>query len=188
MNFLVTTGGDGSFHFDRLAPGNYVGFGILEQESAGGAEGGSGENVVVRPGETTRVDFDLHKGDIAVTMHMASAGDAVQFGYGVLARFPNGRPPRLPATIGEARRFLTEIMGGEIYEGFIVADRKKTFSGLAAGEYGACISPLTGPPDDPDVIARMQADVVNTPIYCKPFTLAAEPKQQGVTIEVQPAR
>ncbi len=188
MNFLVTTGSDGSFHFDRLAPGTYMGFGILEKESAGGAEGGSGDSVVVRPGETTRVDFDIRKGDLAVTLRMTSAGDAVQYGYGVLARFPNGNPSRLPTTIGEARRFLTEITGGEIYEGFIVTDRQKTFSGLAAGEYGACISPLTGPPDDPDVIARMQADVVNTPIYCKPFKVAAEPKQQSVTIEVQPVR
>ncbi|HTM20105.1 MAG TPA: carboxypeptidase-like regulatory domain-containing protein, partial [Kofleriaceae bacterium] len=188
MNFMVNSGSDGAYHFDRLGPGSYVAFGVLETHGgSGGGEGGTGRTIAIRSGATATADFDINKGTLEVTVRLTSAGDVVQFGYAVLCKLPPGPVPHMPATIGDARRFLTEMVGGDIYEGFMVKDRQRVFTEIAPGSYGACVAPLTGPPDDPDVIARMQADVIHTPIYCKTFTVTDGPPQQGVTVEVQPA-
>jgi len=181
---IVTTGTDGSYHFDRLAPGEYLAFGILGTDTA--SESGASHQVVIRPGVTETVDFDLSEGNITLVLQMTSPGDTVQYGYGALVRLEQ-MPETMPTTISEGRQAIGAAGGGAIHEGFIVKDRRISFDKLAPGGYAACVAPLWGPPDDPAVVARMQANLTQMPLYCKPFTLTDAPLQQTVTVQVQPA-
>ncbi len=183
FGLVVSTGTDGSYHFDRLAPSDYLAFGILGVDSNN--ESGASRKVIIRPGVTETVDFDLREGNITLALQMTSPGDAVQYGYGALVRLDQ-MPEKMPTTISEGRQAIGAAGGGAINEGFIIKDRRITFDKLAPGGYAACVAPLWGPPDDPAVIARMQANLTQMPLYCKPFTLADAPPQQSVTVEVQP--
>jgi len=182
MLLVVTTAGDGTYHFDRIGAGEYLAYGAPDRGEEG-RRGASGKRITIHAGASETVDFDLETGSIAVTLRFTSPGDAVQYGYGFIVRL-HGPVGALPTTIGQARKMLSEAGDAEVVEGMMVSGRQIEFTQVIPGDYTACVAPLTGAPDDPQAMAQMQATLLTSPCFCKPATVAAAPAKQTVTVEV----
>ena len=182
--WFLSAGPDGSFRFDRIAPGAYVVWAGVERGSKLGGADGMGRRGEVRSGEVLEIDLDLDPGEISVGL---SIDGEPQFGYGVIARDELGLGAGdLPRNVDEGRRFILQADTLDIREGMIVDQRRIQFDGLRPGPYIACISPLRGDPSDPAVLAEMQQNLVDWPIYCKPVTVAATPPVQELSVTVPP--
>ena len=92
----------------------------------------------------------------------------------------------LPKTLSDGRATLIALGSSSSREGLIVKDRQLELPTVKPGKNVACISPLAGDPSDPTVLAQVQHDVVDWPLYCAWFDIPASPDHQDITIEVQP--
>jgi hypothetical protein len=181
--WTIAAGPDGSFRFDRIAPGTYLVWGGVERGSRLGGTDSAGKRGEVRSGQVLEIDLDLDPGDITVGLRIG--GDDVQFGYGVIAREPAGMTDdALPRNVDEGRRMILRSDTLDIREGMIVDDRRIEFTGVKAGRYLACIAPLHGDPSDPAVVAEMNQGIVDWPLSCERVTFTATPKRQEITVEV----
>jgi hypothetical protein len=182
--WTIAAGPDGSFRFDRVAPGAYMIWAGAERGTRLGGSDGAGRRGEVRSGQVLEVDIDLDPGTIDVVLRLG--GDLVQYGYGVICRDVSGtlRDAR-PKNIDEARRLLLSTDSADVREGMIVDDRRIQFDQVKPGEYIACIAPLRGDPDDPSVVAEMQQKLVDWPIECASATIAPSPTSQEITVTVR---
>ena len=165
----------------------YVGFARSDRLG----EDGTSTVVDVESGKPVTRDIDIVGKGVTVSLHMTSPGNVVEFGYAAIASLPPGeQAPAMPHTITEGRACLIQMSQGggtsTVREGFVVKDRKIDFEHAAPGRNIACISPFDGDPNDPTVLARLEHDVVDWPIYCQWFDIPASPDRTDITIEVQP--
>ncbi|CAN5906672.1 hypothetical protein BH11MYX3_BH11MYX3_12630 [soil metagenome] len=58
------------------------------------------------------------------------------------------------------------------------------FEELVAGSYSACVIPITGSMQDPQLMQRIQENVATLKVYCKPVTIKPSPAEQAFAIEV----
>jgi protocatechuate 3,4-dioxygenase beta subunit len=184
--WTLAAGPDGSFRFDRIAPGRYLVWAGVERGTRLGGSDGAGKRGEVRSGEVLEVDVDLDPGTISVGLRLA--GEVAEYGYGVIVRDANGalRDAR-PRNVDEARRLLLATDTVDVREGMIVDNRRIQFDQVKPGDYLACIAPLRGDPDDPSVVAEMQQQIVDWPIECENASVAATPATQEITVTVRTA-
>lgn len=185
---FVHTGVDGSYRFDRLAPGRYFALTSQNRGRRDGSAEGKSSSVVVPAGGVVTHDVDLSMTGATVVIHLASPGNTVQYAYTFIAAVSDDDARRvpLPTTIAEARETAAKSAGFEMREGMIVDRRQTTFDKVPPGTLATCAAPLRGDPKDPAVKAEMQQRGGDQPLYCKWQTLAAAPTVQHLTIEVQP--
>jgi len=185
--FHVHTGPDGSYRFDRLAPGRYM--------AAAGLTRGtrfSGENASIRPaeivaGKTIDVDFDEVSTGLTIVVRITSPGDVVEYGYGIVAQLPPGITFPMPHTVAEARTLLAQYeLGGVEREGLIVKNRSIEMPAVPAGHTAVCAMALRGDPSTPGVMQEVQDHTVDWPIHCKILDLPASPPRHEVVVEVSP--
>ncbi len=181
--WTIQTGNDGSFRFDRAAPGPYILWAGVERGSRMGGSDGVGQRVEVRSAAVLDADFDIDPGELTVTLRIES--EAVEFGYGLIARDATGTMA-LPHTVDEARRILVASGQLDVREGMIVRDRQIVFEQVPAGRYVACVAPLRGDPSDPSVVAELQQDLVDWPVHCLAVELAAAPLRQEIRVPTAP--
>lgn len=182
-NWTIATGPDGSYRFDRVAPGTYLLWAGFERGSAAGGSEGVGKRIVVASGQTLERDFDVAPGELVVTLRIES--DTVQFGYGLIARDTTATGLALPRNIDEARRQIALVEDVDVKEGMIAAGRQIRFDAVRPGRYVACIAPLRGDPADPSVVAEMQQRLVDWPVSCIPVELAASPREHEIRVPTQ---
>ncbi len=184
IQLFVTAGPDGTYHFDRLAPGEYVAYAWFKRGTE--ISGGAGRTIpmTIRSGQTETIDIDFPVGDITATMQLSSEGDVVQYGYGVLVGL--GGFGTRSMTITEARAMMADFdPETTLVEGLLVENRSISFSGLMPGDYTACAVPITADPRDPEAFNEFQKTMTNQIMYCVPATLTAEPKQQTIQVPVK---
>jgi protocatechuate 3,4-dioxygenase beta subunit len=186
LQLFVSTGPDGSYRIDRVAPGRYVHFAVIESQSLANGTGGSGKQIEVKPGETLNVDVDLTPSGVSVVVRLTSPGDVVKFGYAVLGMADMTKIPALPKTISEARTIAANLDSVDLHEGLIVDNQQIKFDKVTAGQHVLCAAPMRGDPRDPAVIAELQKDAVDWPIYCRFVDVATAPDPQLLTAPVQP--
>jgi len=180
-DFLVTTGPDGSYRFDRIAPGNYILYGMLGRGTQTGGSDGNGRGVTVEAGRVLDADLDLTREGVTVTLAIGTPA-SVEYGYGILGHSPTEVP--IPHTISEARALAANVDQLEVREGMIVENRRIKLSPIRLGRQLACITPLRGNPSDPAVLAELQNSQLDQPIYCKYVTITTE--GQVVVIDTAP--
>lgn len=169
-NFFVTTGPDGTFALDALAPGAYVIYPMI---------GGGGNRpkdmyirkVTVTAGARAKIAIDATPGPVAVTVNVKTASGTKP----PMAQLFMVQATIAPHTVSELRSIdqldafgddpipmhMRGAMGGST-----------EVAGVRPGQYTACIIAVFGPPpDDPDTL----------PIKCVPAKIGAGPKQ---TIDV----
>ncbi len=188
-SFQVRTGPDGSYRLDRLAAGRYMLYAGSFRGSRYGGTDGSSRRVTVIEGKTVDADIDVNRSGVTVVLEMTSERNAVQFGYGFIADIP--APLTVdPHTVTEVRNLLSAFeeddRSGESREGMIVKDRKIELTNVPVGLVIACTAPLRGDPSDPSVIAELQANLVDWPVYCKTVEITATPDRQTIAVQVQP--
>ncbi len=180
-DFMISTGPDGSYRFDRIAPGRYILYGSLRRGTQTGGSDGNGRAVTVEPGRVLDADLDLTRVGVKVTLAIGTPA-SVEYGYGILGHAATDVP--IPHTISEARALAANIDQLEVREGMIVENRQIELSPIRLGRQLACITPLRGNPSDPAVLAELQSSQLDQPIYCKYVTITTE--GQLVVVDVAP--
>lgn len=184
----VRTGLDGSYRFDRVAPGRYTHAAIRDGGRRDENSGGKAQRIEVEAGKIREVDVDLSSEGVAVILHIASPNNSVEFAYGVIAEIadPALESNPLPKTISEARGLLGKSTSMSVREGMVVTDRQIRFEKVPAGRYMACAAPLRADPADPSVLAELQRGGADWPLYCNRMTIGPTPDVQHVTVDVLP--
>jgi protocatechuate 3,4-dioxygenase beta subunit len=186
MQLAVTTGPDGSYRIDRIAPGKYLHFAVIESENLSKGAGGTGKLIEVKPGETLNLDVDLTPTGVSVVVRLTSPGDVVKFGYAVLAMAETAKFSTMPKTISEARTLAATVDAIDLREGMVIDNQQIKLDTVRPGHHVVCAAPLRGDPRDPAILAELQKDSVDWPIYCHYVDIAAAPDPQQVTAPVQP--
>jgi hypothetical protein len=182
----VRTGADGSYRLDRVAPDHYALIAVRLQGTRQERENGKATRLEVAAGKTVNHDIDLTVSGVNVAMHIGSP--TVEFGYGVIAMTddPAAQSWPMPKTMSEGRAYGAKLGSYSMREGMIVTNKQLNFEKVPPGKHVACIAPLRADPADPQVMAELQRNTADWPLYCKWFTVAAAPDQQHVTVDVQP--
>jgi hypothetical protein len=181
-NFVVRSGADGTFRFDRLAPDDYVVSALRGSSPLAGVSFDAGRVVAVTAGQTATVRLEL----------AATAATLV-----VTPRLPDGSVPQMAevhsvsgalaaTTAAEVRAHVSALGAGTSTFNIILGGRPAKLRNLAAGDYTVCVIAY------PDAVAGRDAEAVlqwvdehsdALPAACKPVKVTAAP-EQAVTIDV----
>lgn len=179
----VRTGLDGSYRFDRVAPGRYSHWTAFERGRADSVEDGKLAVIDVPSEGVVNHDVDLTQAGVTVVLRITSPGNAVRYGYGFVATGDELiRTMPVPKTISEARALATQLQRLESKEGQLV-DRQIKLEHVPPGAGLSCVVPFRGDPKDPAVAAELQ-NLHALPLYCKRSDIPAAPELQTVTVEV----
>lgn len=179
-NFMVQTGPDGAFRFDRLAPDTYLVQAITGQNPMTGI-GMHTQVVALEGGQTGRVTIDIPAGVTLRAVPKPTNADEANL---AMMRVVGG--PKLTAT--NARALDLEVAArGAVYSNFAVSFRGRgaKWDDVPPGEYSVCAVPF---PNElmgmAPVMEYMEREGDNLPVYCTSYTVT-QAAEQTVTIEVQ---
>jgi uncharacterized GH25 family protein len=176
--FMVQTGEDGSYRFDKLAPDVYV----VTAMEAGGMMGG--RNMVSRTvtvGEQGgHLDIDLPTGGVTVTVGITPpAGAKVTTAQVLLVS------GKVVATTGEQlAEAVAERGDGSLHPGFVMKGEPVKFEGVVPGAYSACAVPIPGDINSPADMVKIQQHLDKLVVACIPATVAESPAEQSLNIPV----
>jgi len=176
--FMVQSGEDGAYRFDKLAPDVYLVTGMR----AGGMMGGG--NMVTRTvtvGENGgHLDIDLPTGGVTVTVGITPpAGAKVTTAQVLLLT------GRVVATTGEQLADAVAERGeGSLHPGFVMKSQPAKFDGVVPGAYSACAVPIPGDINSPADMMRIQQNLDKLVCACIPATVAESPSQQTLNVPV----
>lgn len=180
--YSVLSGPDGTYRLDKLAPDKYKASAMLGMPGGRGGMQLQSKIVDVASASETKVDLELEKGPLNVTL-IATPIE----GAGVTAEQLRGASWLLAGTITGRTVEQLQMAGAALpgRTGFnIMFGGKATFSGLQPGTYTACAAALprevpAGPMAGQEYFQN-HADTL--PVTCKPVVLAAQPVE--VTVEL----
>ncbi len=178
MIFGVATGSDGKFRYDRLAPATYKISVVL-----GGMMrmGFHSRSVVVQSGQTAKLNIEVSEGTVTLQVQ-PKAGDKPT-GFAVVNSV---RGAIAAASARELEAAISALPEG--YSSFSPSMRgaPATIENLLPGDYTVCVAPFpTEVSGMGDTMAYMQREGDNLRVFCERTTVAAEPKEQTVVIEVE---
>jgi hypothetical protein len=179
-NFLVQTGPDGAFRFDRLAPDTYL---VAATEGTSPLTGFRLHNVVVKlePGETKTVNLEIPEHTSSIVVTPVAKGDRSLRVAECMA---------IPGTITATTFRAFEAQAGAIAGGTTgwqasLAGMPVEFENLAPGRYSVCAMPYPSELQGPmQLLQYREREGDNMPITCVTTELVAGAKQP-VTIEVE---
>ena len=185
---IVRSGPDGSYRFDRVAPGHYLHTTWLLRRRSNEISEAKTRALDVPAGGVVNHDVDLTLSGVNVILHLTSPNNAVHFGYGWLVMTDDDRvltmPP--PRSLSEARSMMDKLQAFEARSGEIVDRQQIRLDKVRPGLVFACAVAWRGDPRDPAVIAETAPPFADLPISCKRVVLPGAPDLQHLTIEVQP--
>lgn len=164
-NFFVTTGADGTFALDALAPGAYVVYPMI------GGGGGRPKDMYIRKvtvvaGARAKVTIDTTPGPVTVTVNVKTTSGVKP----PMAQIFLIQATIAPHTVSDLRSVdQLDAFGDDPIPMHIRGAMGGTgeVPGVRPGTYTACVVPVFGPPpDDPDTMA----------IKCVPAKIGAAPK------------
>lgn len=178
-NFLVTTGADGMFRFDRLAPDTYLVQATVGRNPVAGM-GFHTRVVTLGPGQTARVDLDIPSGTGAIAVRVVQkGGGAVDL---AMVRAAMGQ-----VTARDAKELEAQVAAlGSPSSAFAVAlGGTARLSGLRAGAYSVCAVPL---PNEvgvgPQAMMYVEREGERLPVFCVPASVSEGGEAEAV-IEVE---
>ena len=174
----VTTGPDGRFRFDRLAPGSY------KVSATTTSLSGMGMNAVaatITSGQTADVRIDLGGGDLTLAVALRAPDGAVPFATVALTSAAIA-----PHTADELLTAMAASDHGRSAMGLVLGGRPATLKQLQTGHYTVCAVPYPARITDLGS-ARTLAENGGgrLPVFCQPVTLAEAPSEQSMEIPVQ---
>jgi hypothetical protein len=180
--YAVSTGADGTYRFDRLAPDVYKVSAMLGSPMRGMAFHSS--QVTVLPGELARADLTVEKGAVTLEVKaIAAAGGEFRGGFAWLVRGAiaarNGR---------ELSLRVAQLPGGMASMSVMFGGRPATFEELVAGGYTVCVTALPAQAAGPQAMTYLERHGDDLPATCRPVTVAGAPAKQtmDVTVEIPP--
>ena len=176
--YSVSTGPDGVFRFDRLAPDTYKVSAMLGMPMRGMSF--YSKQVTVASRQEARVDLTVDQGPITLTLTVTATNGELT--GGLLWLFDR------PISAGSGRELQQQAaaLQGRSTQAILMGPRPVPFEGLVAGAYTVCASVL------PAGLAGMQAGMEyfqrhgdELPAVCKPVTVAPSPAAQTAALEVE---
>jgi hypothetical protein len=180
--YTVSTGGDGTYRFDRLAPDLYKVSAMLGSPMRGLAFHSS--QVTVVSGQEAHADLTVEKGAVTLEVKATAAGDGeFRGGFAWLIRgvivARTGRElalrhARMPAGMSS----MSVMFGG----------RPAIFDDLVPGGYTVCVSALPREAAGMQAMNYLERHGDDLPSVCRPAMVAEAPAKQsiGVTVEIPP--
>jgi hypothetical protein len=172
----VAAGGDGSFHFDSVAPGSYTVSGLFVEGGSARSKAGS---TVVRSGEDARVDLDL--GDSGVRLRVSAPGgdQATMFAQVIVSSVQLAS-----GTAAALQRQLAQQTDRSLHTGFIMKGHAALISSVTPGDYTVCGIKLPGDPSDPEVAASLLHAADKLAAICQSISVAAAPSEQQIAVNL----
>jgi hypothetical protein len=174
--FMVRSGDDGTYHFDKLTPDTYTvsvmtGDGMFrssfEQKTA-----------TVQTGQTVDLDIDVPSDGVTVTVKVTPA---------VLAQVFLVSGQIAPQNAGEILDLSVSRGAGSTHPGFAMKDQPATIDKVQPGPYTLCAIPIPGDINDMSAMQNLRTNADKLAVYCAPATINPDPATQTVGITVQPA-
>jgi hypothetical protein len=173
--YSVTSGPDGSFRFDKLAPDVYKVSAMLGNPMRGMAF--YSKQVAVGPGTPARVDLKVERGEITVKVAVTVAEGEVTGGVAWLIS---------GSVTAKNAEQLNQVTAQQPEDnstfGFMMGARPRTFENVRPGNYTACVALVPaglGPREAGEYFQNHAADL---PVFCKALAVRPTPTEQEVTI------
>ena len=174
---FASTASDGTFVMTKVPEGQHV-LSVVRAQFMGMRS--TTQTVDVVAGQQIAVTIDIPVGTLALAVTVKPiAGaevDAAQvFLFHGNVQFANGR-------VVLDNLFTAGVEGMKFWLG--ASSNPLPYDELVAGTYSICGIPVTGNVMDPKLMQRLQEDMEQLKVYCKPFTLAAAPTQQSAELDL----
>jgi len=176
VSYVVQSGEDGRFRFDRLAPGAY------KASAMAGGRGMRGfgffrKDVNVNSDQVSKVELSLDAGDatLAVTLKPSNR-DEVGFGrvYAVLGKLSARTARELELAVASSGSTVA-------LQAFAMRGNPAELRGLAPGDYSVCAYVLpTEVSGMGTTMAYIEREGDDLPVFCKQVAVSAQPEQQLV--------
>jgi uncharacterized GH25 family protein len=175
----VQSGDDGTYVIDKVAEGEHKLSAMRPAMMSMGAMGT--KDVVVTAGQRLTADIALPVGDIKLVVEVKpKPGETVNAAQVFLLRGT--------AALKWAKELMDAFTGGgaefagmEFWWG---GPTPATFKELLPGKHSICTIPITGDMSDPVFQARLNQNSDKLAVYCAPYEIAPEPKEQRFVHEV----
>jgi len=179
VSYVVQSGEDGRFRFDRLAPGAY------KASAMAGGRGMRGfgffrKDVHVNSDQVSKVELSLDAGEATLVVTLKPSNrDEVGFGrvYAVLGKLSARTARELELAVASSASTVA-------LQAFAMRGNPAELRGLASGDYSVCAYVLpTEVSGMGTTMAYIEREGDELPVFCKQVTVGAEQEQQLV-IEV----
>jgi uncharacterized GH25 family protein len=176
--FMVQSGEDGSYRYDKLSPDTYR---VTAMRRAGMLGASMHSKVVTVEAETTaRVDLEVPASGISVVM---AAKPPAGVTLSTAQLFLVSGTFRAPNAEVFTERF-GELGAGATHQGFMMKGKPHTFENVEPGSYSACAIPIPGDLNSPADMLKVQENLDKLLVACQPVTIAASPTAQEIAVEV----
>ncbi len=179
--YSVSTGPDGLYRFDRLAPDTYKVSAMLGSPMRGMAFHSS--QVIVVSGQEARADLKVEKGAIAFEVKAKAREGEFRGGFAWLIR------GNITARDGrELTQRVASIPAGLATFSVMFGGRPASFEDLSPGTYTVCVSALPTAAAGPQAMGYLERHGDELPTTCKPAPIADAPPRQSmeVTVDIPP--
>lgn len=165
---------DGSYSFERLAPGRYKVF--SGPRSSRAVQLLRSKDVTIVSGRGAELDFDHSEGDAALTVRVrGEAGANVPSAQVLLV------PGHVETENGKAFNDKVVAKGLDVRSHFWNKGSPLKLDELAVGAHSLCVVPLAGDFRDPEYMSKFTQDMLDKiPVHCQDITLTS-----GKVLEVR---
>jgi len=176
---LVHAGEDGSYRFEKLPAGEQR---ISATRRIRGL-GGRAESrlVTVRAGEETKLDIDIPRGQVELTVNV-SGQDGAEIRLAQVLLLPGTVQASKVAELNK----LATSSGGGLQSAFWNPQQPARFKEVLDGQYSVCVVPLDGDLSDPAFLMKLRKYRLQLDVHCRPLVVEPAPAQQGFTVVVPP--
>ncbi len=177
--YSVSTGPDGTYRFDKLAPDTYKVSAMLGMPMRGMTFHST--QATVSSGKEARADLTVKKGEVTLTVTAKAAAGEFKGGFawlvsGVIVA-SNGR---------ELSNRVAAQEGGTSALGIMFGGRPATYKELLPGAYTVCVSAIPAEvAGGPQAMTYLDRHGDELPAVCKPVTVTAQPKEQTTEVTVE---
>lgn len=176
----VSTGEDGTYRFDRLAPGSYKISALVGTPFSGMRF--FSEDVEVLSGQTVEKDLGIADGAITLTVTTVPQNvDKLNFSF---LRMASGTLQA--ATANELERAIAALPGGTFSSiAFSFGGQPATLKDIPPGEYTICATPYPNALERQGFGAYIEREGDRMKVFCQTTALAAAPEQQQLSLPVE---
>jgi len=167
----------GGFTIAKATEGLHV-ISAMQQAGMGTSFKSASTTVTVTAGKPSTVALDIPSGTITLTVAIKPAAGATLNAAQIFLM-------RGAVTMTNAKQLQDSFLAGNVTGmKFWFGSTPAEFDELVAGDYSVCSVPITGNMSDPQFMQRMQANMEELKVYCKPVHVTPAPDAQSMTQEL----
>lgn len=177
-NFIVQSGEDGTYRYDKLAPDTYR----VTAVQRGGPMGGAMHSkvVTVEAEKTVHLDLEVPASGVKVTMKVKPPEGVTLTTAQVFLVSGSFTAP----TADVFNEKFGELGPGSTHQGFMLKAEPVKFENVEPGPYSACAIPIPGDINSPADMMKLRDSPEKLLVACQPVTIAKDPAEQEVTVTV----